>query len=110
MGELQIVDIRRVAAFGDRNNVVDAWRHRMWKPDMKIDFLSADAADGLCGEDFALVGFKLRTLRAVVIRAQIGFRLVSGHGVLLSGHEKSTLQSECCVIFKKRTGVVRSTL
>ena len=63
----------------------------MRKPDAEIDRLAADAADGLRGKNPALVGFKLTAMCAVVVGAQV--RLCSRcvwHGVLLSGHEKST--------------------
>ena len=71
-----------MTALADRNDVVDAGREGMREFQPEIDGLSADAADGLCGIDLLLVGFKLRSLRAVVIRPRVrSARLVSGHGV-----------------------------
>lgn len=58
----------------------------------EIDRLPADAADPLRGVNFLLVRFKLRTLGAVVIGAQI--RLGSGcvrHVLTSFGYKNSTL-------------------
>ena len=69
----------------------------MWPFHAEIYGVAADAAVGLGCVELLFVGFKLRTLGAVVIGAEIGAeaacRTCSGlwHGTLLSGYEKSTL-------------------
>ncbi len=61
----------------------------------EVNRLAADSADLLRCVDFLLVGLELRALRAVVVRPQVRFARSGScsvwHGVLLSGHEKSTL-------------------
>lgn len=71
--KLEIRNVRRMTAFCDRKYVVDAWGHRMWEFQLEIHQLTADTADRLRGVDFFLVRFKLRSLRSVVIGAQIWF-------------------------------------
>ena len=66
----------------------------------EVNRLAADAADLLRHVDFLLVRFKLRTLRAVVIGAQVrlGSRRVR-HGVSSFQGMKKAPCSECLVLY-----------
>ena len=85
--ELQVVQVGRVPAFGNRNDMVDAGRERMREFQPEVNRLAADSADLLRRVDFLLVRLELCPLRAVVVRPQVRAGSCSvRHGILLSGH------------------------
>ena len=56
------------------DDVIYAGRKRMWEFQAEVHRLTAYSADSLRGIYFLLVGFKLRSLSAVVIGTKIRFR------------------------------------
>ena len=81
MRKLKVGKVRRVSTFGHGDNMVNGCRHWMRGAECFIDWLTTDCADVLSCKDYLLVGFELRTVRAIPIRAvHDGGHLLSNDG------------------------------
>ena len=69
MRELKVLDVGRVAAFVNRDNVIDARRERVRKLVGEIDRSPADSADCLRRIDLLLVCFECSLMITIVVRA-----------------------------------------
>ena len=69
MCQLQVVDVARVSAFSQGDNVVNRRAERMRILQGEVHRLSADSADGLCSEYSFSVLLELCAVLAVLVRS-----------------------------------------